>query len=189
MKLNTQNIPGFTELPQDAQEYLSGLEVAENSAYNQLATKNKELTQQLRAKQTEEEQKESARSAEFQALQDQNKQLTDEINLLKVSQAQAGYTAKLIGQGYDEKTAAEAAKYLASGDTAKYLDVQQKFLADRDEKAKAQQLNQTPAPGSGAGTTSTPDLQKEIDARMAAGDTVGAVALIRQQQQSGASTT
>ncbi len=182
MKLNTGLIPGFDALPEDARKYLSTLEVADNTAYNNLATENSRLTKELRAKQTEEERIASEQAAKVAAEQAKNDQLAAQLAELQKAQTIASQQTRLLALGYDEALAKQAAEHLVNGDYEKFNAVQVKFLEARDAKQKEQRLNQTPYPPLGV-SGGTVDLVAQIASAQAEGDFAKVAQLTRMQQQ------
>ena len=71
-------------------------------------------------------------------------------NLLKEKNI-AGYKAKFLARGYDEKLAGDTAEALANGEMEKVFANQQKFNTARAEALKAEWLKETPRPPAGAG--------------------------------------
>lgn len=178
MRLDTKKIPGFDSLPEDARAYLSTLEVAENSAYNMVASENKQLKEQLRAKQTDEERAATERAEQVA----QNEKLMAQLAEVQKVQNITAQQTRLMALGYDDALAKQAAEYLVTGDYEKFNAVQAKFLEARDAKQKEQRVNNTPYPPNGNGGGSA-DLAAQMAAAQAEGDFIKIAQLTRLQQQ------
>ena len=187
MKLNTGAIPGFDALPEDTKKYLSNLEVAENGAYNNLATENARLTKELRAKQTEEERLASEQAAAAAAAKAEKDQLASQLAELQKTQNITTQQTRLLALGYSEELAKQAAEHLVNGDFEKFNAVQAKFLETRDAKQKEQRLDATPYAPKGAPGGAV-DLTKQIEDARTVGDWAAVAQLTRVQQQQQAPT-
>lgn len=116
--------------------------------------------------------------------QEQADQLADalkELEQLRTAKTVSEYTAKFVSQGYDEALAAETAKAMAAGDSAKVFANQQKFLDAYTKRMKAEILRNTPVPQ--GGTTSNMDYSKKIEEARASGDVAAEAYYTRLQAQ------
>ena len=158
-KIDTSKIENYENM--SAEEKLAALEAFEYEADNTDAERLKaavskanseaaELKRQLKARMTEDEQKEAeraAKEAEKDAL----------LESLKKDKTISDSKAKFLGLGYDEKLAAETAKALADGDMDKVFANQQIHIENvkKAERAAALASDQKPPAGSGGATNIT----------------------------------
>lgn len=171
-KIDTAKIENYANMT--AEEKLAALEAFEYEADNPDAERLKaavskanseaaELKRQLKARMTEDEQKEAeraAKEAEKDAL----------LESLKKDKAISDSKAKFLGLGYDEKLAAETAKALADGDMEKVFANQGIHLENVKKAAAASALAGDPKPPAGSGATKDEKEKQEINAlRQAAG--------------------
>jgi arsenate reductase-like glutaredoxin family protein len=152
-KIDTTKIENYANMT--AEEKLAALEAFEYEADNPDAERLKaavskanseaaELKRQLKARMTEDEQKEAeraAKEAEKDAL----------LESLKKDKAVSESKAKFLGLGYDEKLAAETAKALADGDMEKVFANQGIHLENVKKAAAASALAGDPKPPAGGG--------------------------------------
>lgn len=116
-KIDVTKLPGFKP-EMTAEEKLALLDAYEvpepdytgyiqNSAFDKTASELAEAKRQLKAKLSEEEQKEADRAATAKALQ-------DELELLRKEKTVSTYVAQYLALGYDEKLAKETAPATAT---------------------------------------------------------------------------
>ncbi len=131
--------------------------------------------------QTDEEAARQQREEEHAAVIAERDSLKRELNI-------SSHRAKFLEQGYDATLAAATAEALVDGDFDKVFANQQTFIANREKQIRAEIMRETPRPGA-TGTGQPVNYTKEIEAAQAAGDLARAVALMRKQQESTATTT
>jgi hypothetical protein len=152
-KIDTSKIENYANM--SAEEKLAALEAFEYEADNTDAERLKaavskanseaaELKRQLKARMTEDEQKEAeraAKEAEKDAL----------LESLKKDKAVSESKARFLGLGYDEKLATETAKALADGDMDKVFANQQIHIENVKKAERASALAGDPKPPAGGG--------------------------------------
>lgn len=131
-------------------------------AFDRTASELAEAKRQLKAKQTEDEQKEAARL-------EAEKAIKDELDALRKDKAISESKAKFLGLGYDEKLAAETAQALAAGDMDRVFANQATHLENVKKAAAASALAGDPKPPAGAGGDHKVDYQKKVQEAQAAG--------------------
>ena len=151
-KIDTSKIENYTNMT--AEEKLAALEAFEYEADNSDAERLKaavskanseaaELKRQLKARMTEDEQKEAERLAAEAAIK-------AELDALRKEKTISDSKAKFLGLGYDEKLAAETAKALADGDMDKVFANQQIHIDNVKKAAAASALAGDPKPPAGS---------------------------------------
>lgn len=153
-KLDISKIPNYDALPDDVKTALAAYEYEDNPAdlsgyvkkdvLDAKAREAAELSRKLKAKMTEDEQKEAeraAKEAEKDAL----------LESLKKDKAVSESKAKFLGLGYDEKLAAETAKALADGDMEKVFANQSVHIENIKKAERAAALANDPKPPAGSG--------------------------------------
>lgn len=159
MKIDITKIAGYKD-GMTAEEKLALLDGYEpdysgyirKDIFDKTASELAEAKKNLKAKMTEDEQKEAERLAAEQALKTELETLRKETTVTK-------HKAKYLSLGYDEKLAEETAKALADGDMDKVFANQQSYIEIVKKAAKAENL---------AGATEPPAGGKsETDAFMA----------------------
>lgn len=173
-KIDTTKIENYANMT--TEEKLAALEAFEYEADNPDVERLKaavskanseaaELKRQLKARMTEDEQKEAeraAKEAEKDAL----------LESLKKDKAVSESKAKFLGLGYDEKLAAETAEALADGDMEKVFANQKLFVENlkKAERAAALADGGGGEPPAGKGATKDEKEKQELNAlRQAAG--------------------
>lgn len=147
--INIAAIEGFESMsPEQKVEALLKVEVPEKidmSQYvskdtsNKLASENKALKDQLKAKMSDDEKATAEREAKWAEME-------AEIAQLKREKMEGSYKASYLALGYSEKLAEAAAKAMADGDIDKVFDYQ-KQAAEDAEKARANaEIKTTPRP-------------------------------------------
>ena len=153
MKIDTNLIPNFDELPEEAKAAILGMEFADTpdmsqfvakAVFDKKASEVAELNKQLKSKMTQEEQA-AAKQAEAMAA------MQAELESLRADKTISEYTAQFLSLGYDEKLAKSTAEALHKGDMAVVFKNQAAFVADREKSMKADLLKSTPVPPAGNG--------------------------------------
>ena len=145
-------------------------------SFDKTASELAEAKKALKAKMTEDEQKEADRSASEAAIK-------AELETLRKDKTISESKAKFLGLGYDEQLAADTAAALADGDMDKVFANQKIHIENvrKAERAKSVADEQNPPPGGNAG--SSIDYPKAVAEAMANSDYGLAAALQRQQQE------
>ena len=181
-KIDVAKIENYANMT--AEEKVAALEAFEYEADNSDTERLKaavskanseaaELKRQLKARMTEDEQKEAeraAKEAEKDAL----------LESLKKDKAVSESKARFLGLGYDEKLAAETAKALADGDMEKVFSNQQIHIENVRKAERAAALASDPKPPAGSGKSETPieQLKKQYDEALKRGDHVAAFSIM-----------
>lgn len=97
---------------------------------------------QLKEKLTEDEQREADRLAA-------EKEMKDELEVLRKEKTVNAHKASFLAQGYDEKLADKAAKAMADGDMNTVFTVMKQHGEDREKALRAEILKGTPIPPAG----------------------------------------
>lgn len=97
---------------------------------------------QLKEKLTEDEQREADRLAA-------EKEMKDELEVLRKEKTVNAHKASFLAQGYDEKLADKAAKAMADGDMNTVFTVMKQHGEDREKALRAEILKDTPTPPAG----------------------------------------
>ncbi len=116
----------------------------QKSTFDKTASELAEAKRQLKAKMTEDEQKEAERIAADAAIK-------AELDALRKETATSKNKAKFLGLGYDEKLAAETATALADGDMDKVFANQQVHIENVRKAERASSLAGDPKPPAGSG--------------------------------------
>jgi hypothetical protein len=151
MKIDTNLIPNFDALPEEAKAAILGMEFADapdmsqfvaKSVFDKKASEAADLSKQLKSRMTQDEQV-AAQQAEALAT------MQAELESLRADKAISEYTAQFLAIGYDEKLAKNTAAALHKGDMAAMFKNHATFVAERDKAMKAELLKGTPAPPAG----------------------------------------
>ena len=164
MKIDTNLIPNFDELPEEAKAAILGMEFADTpdmsqfvakAVFDKKASEVAELNKQLKSKMTQEEQA-AVKQAEAMAA------MKAELEGLRADKTISEYTAQFLAIGYEEKLAKTTAEALHKGDMAVVFKNQAAFVAEREKSMKADLLKSTPVPPAGIGEKlpSKEDVQK-----------------------------
>ena len=152
-KIDTSRIEGYAEMT--VEQKLAAMEAFE---YDDNAGTVAQLTKDLATARTSAEdwkKKHDDRLTDEEknrnAAEEAQKALQEELNTLRREKTVAGYKAKLLAQGYEEKLADDTAAALADGNMEKVFANQQKFNLSREEKWNAEHLGGTPRPPAGTG--------------------------------------
>lgn len=124
--------------------------LVKKEVFDKTASELAEAKRQLKAKMTEDEQKEAERLAADEAVR-------AELEALRRDKTISETKARFLGLGYDEELAAEAAVALADGLMDKVFESQAKHLENVKKAATAESLasESTPPAGKGAPTETT----------------------------------
>lgn len=112
--------------------------------FDKAASELAEAKRQLKAKLTEDEQKEADRAAKEAEREEMLK------NLLK-EKAVSESKARFLALGYAEDLASEAAAALADNDNEKLFAAQKKYIEAREKAIKGELIKDTPTPAVGVG--------------------------------------
>lgn len=162
-KIDTSKIEGYADMtPEQKIAAIEAYEFDDNAAelerYKNAASKaNSEAAEWKRkhnALLSEDERKAQEHTEELDTLRKQVAEMQQEKIV-------TGNKAQLIALGYDEDLAAETAKAMAEGDTAKVFANQRKFLDKHDKAYKASLMGQGSKPaGGGSDSGETMTLEK-----------------------------
>ena len=153
MKIDTNLIPNFNALPEEAKAAIIGMEFADapdmsqfvaKSVFDKKASEAADLSKQLKSRMTQDEQAAAQQAETLAAMQ-------AELESLRSEKEISEYTAQFLGLGYDEKLAKSTAEALHKGDMAMVFKNQALFVAERDKAMKTELLKKTPTPPSGDG--------------------------------------
>ncbi len=146
--------------------------------FDKTASELAEAKRQLKAKMSEDEQKEAERLANEAAMK-------AELESLKKDRAISESKAQYLALGYDEKLADETSKALVEGNMAKVFENQKLHIENVKKSVTASALADDPKPSSGVvpGAQAI-DFSKQIAEAQANSDFGTAAMLIRQQQES-----
>jgi hypothetical protein len=150
----------------------------QKSTFDKTASELAEAKRQLKAKMTEDEQKEAERLAASEAIK-------AELETLRKDKAIADSKAKYLALGYDEKLAADTATAFANGDYDTVFKNQGIHIENVKKAVTASNLANDPKPPAGSGTV-TPgaiDYPKAIAEAQAISDFGTAARLMREQQE------
>lgn len=171
-KIDTAKIENYANMT--AEEKLAALEAFEYEADNPDAERLKaavskanseaaELKRQLKARMTEDEQKEAERAAAEAAIK-------AELESLRKDKTITEHKAQYLALGYDETLAGETAKAFADGDLAKVFANQKLFVENLKKAERAAALAGGSEPPAGKGATKDEKEKQELNAlRQAAG--------------------
>lgn len=136
-----------------------------------------EAKRQLKAKLTEDEQKEAERLAKQQEIE-------TELEILRKENTVTKSKSEFLGLGYDDALAADTAKALADGDMAKVFANQKIHIENVKKAERASAMADDPKPpAGGAPGAGAIDFVKEIAEAQANSDFGTAAMLVRQQQE------
>ena len=151
--------------------------VVKKDVFDRTASELAEAKKQLKAKMTEDEQKEAERIAKEAEKDAKLAQLEKEVSLTK-------NRAKFLGLGFDDKLAEETALAMSEGNFDKVFENQAKHIENVKKAERASALAGDPKPEAGKQTT-TVDYSKEIAEAQSNFDYAKAAMLMRQQQEAG----
>lgn len=131
--------------------------------FDKTASDLAETKRQLKARMTEDEQKEAERAAA-------DEQIRVELETLRKEKTVSESKSRFLGLGYDETLAAETAQALAEGDMDKVFSNQAIHLENIKKAASAESLANDPNPPAGRGGSPDNAEKQEINKlRQAAG--------------------
>ena len=152
MKIDVTKIPNFDSLPEDVKTALENYKIETpepdftgyipKSQFDKTASELADVKKQLKARMTEDEQKEAERLAAEQALK-------EELETLRKSEATSKNKARFLGLGYDEELAIETAQALVDGDMDKVFANQQIHIENVKKAERAAGIANDPAPPAG----------------------------------------
>lgn len=157
MKIDTNLIPNFDALPEEAKSAILGMEFADapdmsqfvaKSVFDKKASEAADLNKQLKARMSEDEQAAAQQAEVLDSLK-------AELESLRAEKAISEYTAQFLAIGYDEKLAKNTAAALHKGDMTAMFKNHALFVAERDKSMKAELLKNTPTPPAGEGDKGT----------------------------------
>ncbi len=156
MKIDVSKINGYNEMT--AEEKLKALEELEievleqdftgyvkKEVFDKTASELAAKKRELKAKMTEDEQKELERIEKQEKLEREYQALLKEKKV-------AEQKAKFLGLGYDEELANDTANALVDGDMEKVIENQKAFIDGLEKKVKSDLINGTPKPKVGVGS-------------------------------------
>lgn len=182
-KIDISKIEGYENMT--AEEKLAALEAMElpepdytgfvkKDVADKYASEAANYKKQLRERMSEEEAA-KAKAAEDMAA------VMSELETLRTEKAVSEYTTQFMGIGYDEALAKSTAAALQKGDMAVLFKNHAKFVAENEQRLKAELLKGTPAPPAGGGAG--PDYSKQIEQAQARGDFAAAAYYTRLASQ------
>jgi uncharacterized membrane protein YukC len=144
--------------------------------FDKTASDLAEAKRQLKAKQTEDEQKEAARLEAETAIK-------TELETLRKENAITKSKAEFLALGYDDTLATDTAKALADGDMPKVFANQKAHIENVKKAERAAALADDPKPPAGNPSAGAIDYGKAIAEAQANSDFGTAAMLLRQQQE------
>lgn len=153
MKIDTNLIPNFDALPDEAKKAITAMEFADapdmsqfvsKATFDKKASEAAELTKKLRERMTAEEQQKQEQADSLAAMQ-------QELEALRKDKTVSEYKAQYLSLGFEDKLAQETALAMADGDNAKVFANQQKFLESYRKTIISEELKKTPRPQGGFG--------------------------------------
>lgn len=154
MKIDVSKIPNFDSLPEDVKTALENYKIETpepdftgyipKAQFDKTASELADVKKQLKARMTEDEQKEAERLAAEQALK-------EELETLRKAQTLSENKARFLGLGYDEKLALETAQALVDGDMDKVFANQQIHIENVKKAERAAGIANDPTPPAGGG--------------------------------------
>ena len=150
-KIDTTKIEGYdTMSAEDKLKALEGYEYEDNSSELE---KQKNLLSKANSEAADWKKKYNALSEDGkntkEGLEKQVGDMQKELDALRRKDKISEYTAALLGQGFKEENAKEAAQALADGDMAKYFECSKKHTEGLETDIKAKLLKDTPTPPAG----------------------------------------
>ena len=151
MKIDTSKIEGYSDMSaEDKVAALEALEINDNA--DELARQKQAVTNATKEAAEFKRQLKALQEQQSSGKTDAEKSLADlqaRFDALQKEKTISDYTAQYVAQGYAAELAADTAKALADGDTAKVFANQKQFLDDREKQIRAEILKGTPAPQKG----------------------------------------
>ncbi len=181
MKIDVTKIPDFDSLPDEVKNAITNMDImpdmsgyVEKSVFDRKASEASDLSKQLRAKMTEDEQKKADNDKAFE-------EMKAELDKLRRDKTVSMYKAEHLAMGYDEKLASETAEALADGKYDVVFANQKKHIETLKKVASAERIAGNPVPPAGA--DAPVNYTKLIEDANAMGDMARVAALMRQQQE------
>ena len=161
-KIDTSKIEGYAEMSaEDKLAALENFEYEDNAAEvkrlkeacSKACTDAADWKRKYRTLASEKEDDQGKDSETVLALTEELSSVRQELTVLRKEKTIAEYRANFTSQGYPADLAADTAKAMADGDTAKVFANQQKFLEGYAKTVRADALKKTPRPPAGASST------------------------------------
>ena len=124
--------------------------------FDKVASELAKVKKELRARMTAEEQKEADRMASDEAMR-------LELEALRREKTLSNYKASYLSQGYDERTAEDAATALADGDMDTVFALMKKQAITTEKALRAKILKEIPVPPAGETPSADVEKKKELE--------------------------
>ena len=124
--------------------------------FDKVASELAKVKKELRARMTAEEQKEADRMANDEAMR-------LELEALRKEKTLNSYKASYLAQGYDERTAEDAATALADGDMDTVFALMKKQATSTEKALRAKILKEIPVPPAGENPSADMEKKKEME--------------------------
>lgn len=124
--------------------------------FDKVASELAKVKKELRARMTAEEQKEADRMANDEAMR-------LELEALRKEKTLNSYKASYLAQGYDERTAEDAATAMADGDMDTVFALMKKQAANTEKALRAKILKEIPVPPAGENPSADMEKKKEME--------------------------
>ena len=124
--------------------------------FDKVASELAKVKKELRARMTAEEQKEADRMANDEAMR-------LELEALRKEKTLNSYKASYLAQGYDERTAEDAATALADGDMDTVFALMKKQAISTEKALRAKILKEIPVPPAGDPPSADMEKKKELE--------------------------
>lgn len=124
--------------------------------FDKVASELAKVKKELRARMTAEEQKEADRMASDEAMR-------LELEALRKEKTLNSYKASYLAQGYDERTAEDAATALADGDMDTVFALMKKQAVSTEKTLRAKILKEIPVPPAGDPPSADMEKKKELE--------------------------
>lgn len=119
-----------------------GKNMVSKTQFDKVASELAAAKKQLRARMSEDEQREADRAAK-------DAERDAELQQLRREKTLSTYKASYLAQGYDEKLAEEAATAMVDGETDVVFSAMKKHAANVEKELRARILKETPVPPPG----------------------------------------
>lgn len=180
MSIDTTKIEGYAEMsPEDKIKALEGYDPSKDgfvqkSTFDKTASELSDTKKKYRALLDDDERKK-------QESEDSIKSMQEELDKLRKEKALSENKTKLLGIGYSEELATQAAVAVQDGDLSAFFESVKSFVDEREKAWKADALKATSTPPNGS--IGSVDYDKQIADAQAMGDMATAAALIRKKQE------
>ena len=124
--------------------------------FDKVASELAKVKKELRARMSAEEQKEADRMANDEAMR-------LELEALRREKTLSNYKASYLSQGYDERTAEDAATALADGDMDTVFSLMKKQAITTEKALRAKILKEIPVPPAGETPSADVEKKKELE--------------------------